>query len=192
MERRHRCELFFEHRFDAPVKLSGLEPASKERDTGNGSRVGQTIGRSLTFRDYDDRNWKLEKVVQYSLALGIGERSEIRNFGFAEDLNSLADESFDVPGERETRTRDVRAGNLTLESASFSQILELKRIAASLEKLRDRYASAQALTTGIGRGFRFEDFRVSRNLRIWAVSLSTAVASAGPKNRASPLATMSR
>ena len=69
------------------------------------------------------------------------ERSEIRDFSFSENLQSLADEPVYITSESETRTRDLGTGKNAIESSAIAEVLELQRGSAALEELTDGYRS---------------------------------------------------
>src|SRR6267143_4636555 len=138
MNRRPRCEGVIEEGLEAPVELGGLEPRADDRDAPVAGELHQLVRRLLRLGEDHTRQVVREARLDRSAPRFRIERGEIRDFGFAEDVNPIgADEARRVAGEHEAGTGRLRRTNLALESFFRGQQLELQRIALAGEQVAD-------------------------------------------------------
>src|ERR1041385_9130145 len=93
-----------------------------------------------------------------SLSLGRRQRGEVGDLRLAQDLDAVGRETLDVAGEDETRTRDVGASDLPIESVGALDLLEAGHVAQPLEEDLHR-------ERGVGRHQRLT---ASRCASVWS------------------------
>ena len=197
VQRRRRREFLLEPRLDAAVELVGLETRSDDRHAGAGRQLHHLRGRLLALRDEHRRDREREERAEDLPTLHVGPRQQIADLRLAEDLEPMRREALDVPREHESRTGDIRADDLALQSVA-AQGLEREDVAKPLNQSADGELGLHAVASlrrarDFAARLRADPLRRACFARaICAPNLPNATVSAGPKCRASPRATNRR
>lgn len=173
-------EFALENRLQPAVELSGLEAGSQERNSGQRSSRNQSWRRLLILGDDDRRKGKRKETGHDAGTVRLGQRREVGDLRLAKNLEPFRHEPLDVTGEGEPRARHVGIRDLTIEPGAIADVDNVQRLAAAFQELRNSDGTAHTRLAFSADGPRSADLLLARNFRIWEVSRSIAIVSAGP------------
>src|SRR5689334_7634372 len=139
MQRDRRRKFHLQHRLDASIELGGLELGAYEWDPSSAGDFLEAHWEPLSLGNEHRRDWEREEQLQDLAARLWGQRTQIRDLGLPQHLQSFGRETLYVAGEHESRAGYLGVSNRPVVSGSRLDLLELERRAQAIEQLTDGY-----------------------------------------------------
>src|SRR5688572_4912373 len=139
MNRAAGREQLLHHWLEPAIDLSRLQRGAQYRHVSRDGEVDERRHRLEPLGDEHTRNGKREELGENPASFRLAERAQVRDLGFAEDLDALRGEASDVTSQGKSRTRDIRILDLAIMAVGTAQLFELERKAQPLDQLADGY-----------------------------------------------------
>ena len=172
VERRSRCEHLGDVRRQPLIELRGLELRYNDGYAALSRERDQVLRQSLPFGNEDARQVKTHQRAPGFQAIALREGTKVRDLGFSEYVESLAEESLRETSKYESRAGDLGDGNRSVESDVTGDNFELQGVTLTLNQIFDRecghrFLTPERLSTRLGNlSSWFRSFPAARSIAV--------------------------